>query len=86
VRLGLHKIEGVHFVTIVEKLAAYVKNPPAIAALGREVFGWPGKVGTARHRKFLRSLKKKSQSQNETKASIKLRLKIAGTAKHLGDA
>ena len=56
VRLGMHKA-GLDFVAIVEKLAAYVKNPPAVTALGREVFGWPGKTGTKRHRKFLSKLK-----------------------------
>jgi hypothetical protein len=75
VRLGMHKIPGIDFVAIVEKVAAYVKSPPVVAALGKEVFGWPGKVGTARHRKFLRSLKKKSQSQNETKINLKSRPK-----------
>lgn len=60
VRLGMHKIPGISFVRIVEKLADYVKNPPAVAALGREVFGWAGKVGTIRHRKFLK-LRRKSK-------------------------
>ena len=58
IRLGMHKL-GLDFVKIVERLAAYVKNPPAVTALGREVFGWPGKVGTKRHRKFLKAAKVK---------------------------
>jgi len=71
IRLGLHKIPGVHFVKIVEKLAAYVKAPPAVTALGKEVFGWAGKVGTIKHRKFLKRLKlqNKKKSQNEMKTS-----------------
>ena len=56
IRLGMHKA-GLSFVNIVERLAAYIKNPPAVAALGKEVFGWPGKTGTLRHRKFLRRQK-----------------------------
>ena len=66
VRLGMHKIPGVQFVQIVEKIAAYVKNPPATAALGRQVFGWAGKIGTIRHRKFLKRLK----LQNKRKSQI----------------
>ena len=58
VRLGMHKIPSVQFVQIVERIAAYVKNPPATAALGRQVFGWAGKIGTIRHRKFLKMRKK----------------------------
>jgi hypothetical protein len=58
VRLGMHKIPGLQFVQIVEKIAAYVKNPPATAALGRQVFGWAGKIGTIRHRKFLKKRRK----------------------------
>ena len=60
VRLGMHKIPGVRFVQIVERIAAYVKNPPATAALGRQVFGWAGKIGTIRHRKFLKLRRKKN--------------------------
>jgi hypothetical protein len=54
----MHKIPGVQFVQIVERIAAYVKNPPATAALGRQVFGWAGKIGTIRHRKYLKMRKK----------------------------
>lgn len=64
VRLGMHKIPGIHFVEIVEKLAAYVKSPPAVIALGKDVFGWPGKIGTIRHRKFL----KRQKEQNKKKS------------------
>lgn len=59
IRLGMHKL-GLEFVAIVERLAEYIKNPPAVTALGREVFGWPGKIGTKRHRAFLKKQKKKS--------------------------
>jgi hypothetical protein len=59
IRLGLHKVSGIDFVGVVERLAAYVKSPPAVAALGKEVFGWPGKVGTKKHRKFIQKQAKK---------------------------
>ena len=55
IRLGLHKA-GLNFVQIVERLAAYVKNPPAVAALGKEVFGYR-RPGTQKHRKFLKRQK-----------------------------
>lgn len=54
IRLGLHKVPGLNFVQIVKRLALYIENPPATAALGKQVFGWPGKVGTNKQRKFLR--------------------------------
>jgi hypothetical protein len=62
IRLGLHKVPGLDFVTIVERIAAYIKNPPAVAALGGPVYGWPGRTGTARHRKFLRKQRKVQKS------------------------
>ena len=40
-------------------LIEYFRCPPAVKALGREVFGYPGRVGTKKHRQFLRRVKKK---------------------------
>ena len=60
IRLGLHKVPGLNFVDVVIRLALYVKNPPATAALGREVFGYAGKVGTKKQRKLLKKLAKKN--------------------------
>jgi hypothetical protein len=54
VRLGMHKIPGISLVTIIEKLAAYVKDPPAVKALGTKVYGYAGRVGTKKHRKLLK--------------------------------
>ena len=34
--------------------AAYLFNPPAVVALGRQVFGYAGRVGTKKQRKSLR--------------------------------
>jgi hypothetical protein len=36
----------------------YLKNPPAVMALGREVFTYPGRLGTKKHLKELKKLKK----------------------------
>lgn len=58
VRLGLHKVSGVTLVAIVEKLAHYLKDPPATKALGVAVYGYAGRVGTKKHRKLLRKQKK----------------------------
>jgi Recombination endonuclease VII len=54
VRLGLHKVAGLTLIAIVEKLADYLKNPPATQALGQSVYGYAGRTGTKTHRKFLK--------------------------------
>ena len=73
IRLGLHKVLGLDFVRIVKRLALYVENPPAIAALGKEVFGYR-RPGTKKHRKLLKKMRKRCDtlppthdSKNEAK-------------------
>lgn len=56
VRLGMRNA-GLNFVQIVARLALYISKPPAVEALGKEIFGWAGKTGTKRHRAFLRRQK-----------------------------
>ena len=41
------------------RLMDYFRCPPAVKALGKEVFGYPGRVGTKKHRLFLRKIRKK---------------------------
>jgi hypothetical protein len=36
----------------------YLKQPPAVAALGYEHYGWPGRVTTKKHRRMLKRLKR----------------------------
>lgn len=36
------------------RASLYLDNPPAINALGRQVHGFPGKIGTERYRKWLK--------------------------------
>lgn len=38
--------------------AAYLQNPPARNALGRIHLGYPGRIGTKKHRKMLAKLRK----------------------------
>jgi hypothetical protein len=38
-------------------MAAYLESPPAIIALGEKRYGFPGKIGTKRHRKELKKLR-----------------------------
>jgi len=38
---------------MLERLADFLRNPPAVKALGREVFTFPGRFGTKRHKKYL---------------------------------
>ena len=56
----LGKIEGTGWtVGTLVRLIQYIQTPPAVTALGREVFGYAGRVGTKKHRQFLRRAKKK---------------------------
>lgn len=53
------KIERMGWITIhLERLLEFIRNPPAVTAIGREVFSFPGRFGTKRHREFLRIQKK----------------------------
>jgi hypothetical protein len=38
---------------MLERLADFLRNPPAVKALGKEVCTFPGRFGTKRHKKFL---------------------------------
>lgn len=40
------------------KAINYLKEPPAIKALGKQVYTFAGRLGTKRHRKALKKLKK----------------------------
>lgn len=51
-RYGLHKIPGMTVIRVLLALAGYLKAPPAVEALGRQVFGYPGKMGTKAYRKW----------------------------------
>jgi hypothetical protein len=51
-RYGLHKVPGMTVVKVLLAFAAYLTNPPATAALGHQVFGYPGKIGTIAYRKW----------------------------------
>jgi hypothetical protein len=41
---------------------AYLQDPPARKALGRIHYGWPGRIGTKKHRKMLAKLRKQEES------------------------
>lgn len=49
------KIEREWVVTNLQRLIEFIMNPPAVQALGREVYTFAGRLGTKRHRKFLKS-------------------------------
>jgi len=42
---------------------AYLTDPPARTALGRTHFGYPGRIGTKKHRKMIAKLKKEQGSK-----------------------
>ena len=43
--------------------AKYLTNPPAVAALGGAHYGYPGRIGTKKHRKLLRKDKIEEQKK-----------------------
>lgn len=51
-RYGLHKIPGMTVIQALLRLGAYLTSPPATEALGRQVFGYPGRIGTKEYRKW----------------------------------
>lgn len=53
-RYGLHKVPGFTVVLLLKALHFYLKTPPAVAALGKEVYGYPGRIGTEAYRKWVR--------------------------------
>jgi hypothetical protein len=66
-RYGLHKLQGVTLLGILKNLVSYVESPPAIAALGKMVIGFPGKLGTKRHKDWVR----RNSENNKTKTKKK---------------
>lgn len=58
-RYGL-RAAGITVAAWITRMAVYMTNPPAITALGRKHYGYPGRVGTKKHRKLLKKLKKMS--------------------------
>lgn len=57
-RYGLHKVPGLTVQCVLLKLAAYLTDPPAVKALGRQVFGYPGKIGTKAYRKWVKKCRR----------------------------
>jgi len=53
-RFGLHKVPGMTVITVLLAFAAYLSNPPATAAIGHSVYGYPGKIGTKEYRKWVK--------------------------------
>lgn len=48
------------------RLAEYIQHPPAVAALGREVYTYPGKFGTKAHKKYLEALRNANKITAQT--------------------
>ena len=63
-RYGLRKVEGLSIIRVLTQLALYLDKPPAVKALGREAFGYPGRIGTIEYRKWA---KKKKKCRGDTK-------------------
>lgn len=63
IRLGMHKEEGVSLIDIVRRLNTYLQHPSASQALGYDHYGYPGKVGTKKHRKLLKKLAREQKAK-----------------------
>lgn len=53
-RYGLSKVQGLTLLRVIFRLHEYLESPPARRALGKTVIGYPGRVGTIAHRKWVR--------------------------------
>lgn len=62
IRLGMHKEAGVTLIDIVRRLNNYLQHPTASQALGYNHIGYPGKVGTKKHRKMIKKLRKEGKA------------------------
>jgi hypothetical protein len=57
-RYGLGKVKNLSVAIVVERIAAYLLNPPVRIALGMKHIGYTGRTGTKAHRKRLRKERK----------------------------
>lgn len=53
-RYGLGKVLGLTVIKVLLRFAELLARPPAVEALGRRVFGYPGKVGTKAYRAWVK--------------------------------
>jgi hypothetical protein len=60
-RYGLHKVPGLTVEGVLIALHAYLSDPPAVEALQRQVFGYPGKIGTQAYRKWVKKRAKEAK-------------------------
>lgn len=49
---------GINVIKLLARVISFLSNPPATQALGRETFGYAGRVGTKKHRKFVQKQSK----------------------------
>lgn len=56
-RYGLHKVSGITLLVVLKRFCMYLANPPAESALGRRIYGYPGKIGTKEFRKWVKKRK-----------------------------
>lgn len=50
-------------IVLLRAAVEYLLSPPARAALGYIHFGYPGRIGTKKHRKMLKKLKKQAEKE-----------------------
>lgn len=59
-RYGLGKVLDLTVVILALRIATYLREPPAVKALGMQHFGYPGRTGTKAHRARLRKERRQS--------------------------
>ena len=69
----LGKVERQWTIAQIKTVIEYLLHPPAVRVLGKEVYTFPGRLGTKRHRKWLKDLKKNKFIQACEKEAKKIR-------------
>ena len=77
----LGKIERIWTLVMMLRAHTYLTSPPAVQALGREVFGYAGRCGTKKHRAELRK-KAKAKAKQKRRKNSPLRNKLVPSLKH----
>jgi hypothetical protein len=56
-------------IVLLRAAVAYLLSPPARTALGALHYGYPGRIGTKKHRKMLKKLKKLKDKSSDTNST-----------------
>lgn len=68
-RFGLHKVQGLTIERALLRIISLLANPPVTQALGRQVFGYPGKIGSYAYRCWVAAKEGKAKPKRRRKKS-----------------